>query len=224
MPLYPFRLHLRGRGRRCRASPRTLFAALLQPLRFRLHGWGMTALRVRLPKIRSKGRSVVSARLRRHPACLPPRVLLAQHTRDAVGICSRWSHIPTAGRHAGAPTNGITTPLPTPRQKVTRSLTLARSWATAHTRLGARRSLRRECSFASPSSVTAPSRPAGAGHSGRCRDMLPLVAYPDSWQTRWRADKRHHDSAPLPPCSLKVAGESGRPYRGGRIYRLTRPR
>lgn len=54
MPHDPFRLHLRGRGRRCRATPRTLFAALLQPLRFRRHGWGVPALRVRLPKNRGR--------------------------------------------------------------------------------------------------------------------------------------------------------------------------
>ena len=53
-------------------------------------------------------------RLRRHPACLPPRVMLSHDTRDAIGMCSRWSHIPIAGRHAGAPTNGITTTLPKP--------------------------------------------------------------------------------------------------------------
>lgn len=75
---------------------------------------GGGALRVRLPKYRGKGRSVVIARLRPATACLPPRVLLVQHTRDAIGICSRWSQNPIAGRHAGAPTNGITTSLPKP--------------------------------------------------------------------------------------------------------------
>lgn len=59
------------------------------------------------------------------------------------------------------------------------------------------RSLRRAGSFASPSSVPAPSRAASAAHSGRYRGLLTLVVKPDSWQTRWRADKRHHDSAPI---------------------------
>ena len=71
------------------------------------------------------------------------------------------------------------------------------------------RSLRRDCSFASRYSVSAPSRAAGAAHSGRYRDLLPLVAKPDSWQTRWRAVKRYHDYAPVTPGSRKVAGESG---------------
>ena len=67
----------------------------------------------------------------------------------------------------------------------------------ALTEIPQQRSLRRAYSFASPSSMPAPSRAADAAHSGRSCDMLALLAYHTTLQTRWRDDKRHHDSAPI---------------------------
>ena len=137
---------------------------------------------------------------------------LARMAHRFRGLCQGWRR---AGMLAALPQ--------TRRQRVTRSLMLACSWAAAHTRKKQQRSLSRACSFASPSSVPAHSRAAGAAHSGRYRDVLPLVAYPDSWQTRWRAATRHHDFTPKTPALLKSRWESGSPYRGCLFCRLTRP-